>query len=100
MSLAGVGVDGPVVAAAVVIPSLPVPDWHPDLPPPAEGTIERTTAARVGVARQWQRLGDTLFLAGVLALIFALALFLYMSDPVFHHDANQVWTSLGVVLAE
>ena len=100
MSLAGVGVDGPVVAAAVVIPALPVPDWHPDLPTPAGGTIDRTIAARVGAARRYQRFGDTLFLAGVLALIFALVLFLYMSDPVLHHDANQVWTSLGVVLAE
>jgi hypothetical protein len=43
------------------------------------------------MGRPGGRINDALFFAGVVALIFALCLFLYAADPSLHHDVNRLW---------
>jgi hypothetical protein len=85
MSLAERHVDSPVGSFPTIFPALPVPAWH-------NGPRR---ALWVDVARLHRFLDSILLVAGVLALLFALVLFLYTADPLLHHDITTLWQMLG-----
>ena len=91
MSLAERRVEYPRDLVAASAPSRSIATRHTASPSAMPGQPGRATALSAGARGAYRRLDDALLFAGVVSLLFVMAFFLYIADPLVHHDVNTVW---------
>lgn len=96
MSLAECRVDGsldPTVAGTL---SRSIPERYPAPLPPLPRPLERAVELPVSAGRARRRLDDALFCVGLVSLLAVMTFFLYVADPLLHHDVNTVWHAVEI----